>query len=120
MNDKRIEDILKQSWNPEPNDGMRERVLSRAKEIAGRKRMPLIFRQWKTAFAVVGLAIVIFTNVSDNARQDRMTAIMGGSNEINVPFYKKRLLELRDLQAQVPDDGWLVLRGVTQDELERQ
>jgi hypothetical protein len=83
MNDERIENILRESWNPEPPEGMRERVLRKGRlELNRGSRHALVIpiNRWK--LALVGLAIltVFLTNVSDYARQKRVTEMLGSES----------------------------------------
>lgn len=86
MDDRRIEELLQQSWQPAPTDGMLARTLARAQEeMAQRQRRPAISR-WKLAFAAVGVAVMIGTNVSDRATQTRIAAMTGGGQGISAPM----------------------------------
>lgn len=71
MDDKRIEDMLRDSWQPEPPGGMRDRTLRLArKELAGRQSRILGISRWKLALAALGIAIVLLTNAA-NSRVDK-------------------------------------------------
>ena len=73
MDDKRIEDMLRQSWQPQPPAGMRERVLGRAnREAERRTRCRWLPLSWRTAFAALGVLIVTLSAISDSARQSRL------------------------------------------------
>lgn len=76
MDDRRIEEMLRESWTPTPPDGMRERILRRTREeLLSRRSAP---GRWKLALATIGLLVVLVTGVSDHARQTRLTAMMDG------------------------------------------
>ncbi len=109
MDDKRMEGMLRESWSSEPPDGMRERVLRRARAELSRATRPAIF-QWKPLLATLAIIVVLVTNVSDHCRQSRMTAMMGGESlKITAPLDPASLLLQRraveGLLAQVPTDG---------------
>ena len=109
MDDKRMEGMLRESWSPEPPDGMRERVLRRARAELGRPTRPAIF-QWKPLLATLAIIVVLVTNVSDHCRQSRMTAMMDSESlKITAPLDPASLLLQRraveGLLAQVPTDG---------------
>ena len=80
MDDRRIEEMLRTSWKPESPDGMRERVLRRARgELANSRRPVLGMSRWKFALASLGLLVILLANISDHARQIRLSATMHGS-----------------------------------------
>ena len=109
MDDKRMEEMLRESWSPEPPDGMRERVLRRARAELGQPTRPAIF-QWKPLLATLAIVIVLLTNISDQCRQSRMTAMMDSESlKITAPLDPASLLLQRraveGLLAQVPTAG---------------
>ena len=110
MDDKRTEGMLRESWAPEPPEGMRERVLRRARAELGQPTRPAIF-QWKPLLATLAIIVVLVTNVSDHCRQSRMTAMMDGFSHqrMAAPLDPASLLLQRraveGLLAQVPTDG---------------
>ena len=79
MNDDRIEELLRKSWSPEPPVGMRERVLRRAgRELEHSAPRPAWTARWKLALASLGVLVILVTNVSDFARQARLSAATNG------------------------------------------
>ncbi|OFX14550.1 MAG: hypothetical protein A2Z18_01630 [Armatimonadetes bacterium RBG_16_58_9] len=113
MDDKRIEELLRGSWQVQPPDGMRDRVLSRVRRnLANERSSPSILgmNRWSAALASLGIVLVVLTNVSDHFRHERVAAMMGAASQgISRPVRDgKTLLELRreldDLLARVPDD----------------
>jgi len=77
VDDERIEEMLRESWQPQLPDGMREKVLGRARAEAFRRQglgWFAVSRRWQTALAVAGVLIVILTAVSDVSRQSRLAA----------------------------------------------
>lgn len=74
MNDKRIEDMLRKSWSPEPPEGMRDRVLrgSRQKNGDGCRRFQFTLT-WRGALVGLGLVLVFVANTSDGTTQSRLT-----------------------------------------------
>lgn len=77
MNDKQIVDILRESWSPEPPEGLRERVLrgSRTELLHRRARSARPWFTWRVAVAGLGIAIVLATNISDHIMQSRVAEI---------------------------------------------
>lgn len=81
MEDRRIEDLLRQSWNPEPPEGMRERVLRRGREELSRKRCHwwgMSPFTWKLVFASVGVVLVVFSFVAEVVRESRIHSLSNG------------------------------------------
>ena len=79
MDDRRIEDVLRDSWQPMPPDGMRDRTLRLArKELARRQggRRILGMGWWKIALPALGIMIVILTNVADSRLEERIDAMV--------------------------------------------
>jgi len=70
MDDKRIEKLLKDSWDVNTPDGMRGRVLDRARS---RPAFSFGLPKWQTAFAVAGLVIVLAAGASEHAREARLS-----------------------------------------------
>ena len=113
MDDKRVEKLLRDDWQPRPPHGMRERVLSRARRnSANEHSSPTILglNRWSAVLASLGVVLVILTNVSDHFCHERVAAMMGANSQrISRPAPDgKTLLELRreldDLLARVPDE----------------
>ncbi len=74
MEDKRIEELLRESWNPEPPDGMRDRVLNRARRELTR---PLFwFPRWQAACVSAALAVVLACNLMAAAQESRIAALV--------------------------------------------
>lgn len=82
MDDRHVEDLLLKSWTPRTPDGMRDRTLRRARqELARKQPAPLfILRNWKLALACIGILIVVLLGISDNARSQRLAAVIGGGS----------------------------------------
>ena len=92
MDDRRIEEMLRESWKPEPPDGMRERVLRRARGELAHSRQPVLgMSRWKFALASLGLLVILLANISDHARQIRLSATMHGSplTKMTAPYTVK-------------------------------
>ena len=110
MDDKRVEKILKESWSPNPPDGMRERILRRGREeLAPKRRIPWI-TNWKPVLAAAAVLLVILTNFSDYRSQARISALMDGSQQrITVPQGADSLLAQRrrmeELLVRLPSNG---------------
>lgn len=111
MNDKRIEEMLKENWSPNPPDGMKERILRRSREEIARKHSRVfLVANWKPVLAAVAALLVILTNVSDYRCQTRISAMMNDpSQQIAAPISADSLLEQRrrmeELLARLPADG---------------
>jgi len=78
MDENRVEEMLRGSWSPEPPDGMRERVLSRA------RREPRVVRlfgmpRWQAALVIASVLVVLFSGFSDSARHRRLAALGNGA-----------------------------------------
>ena len=78
MENREIEELLRESWQPEPPEGMRERVMNRARRELHRRTFlfpwPALPR-WQAGFAVAGLAVFIACGVSNMARENRLAAL---------------------------------------------
>lgn len=86
MNDKLIEQKLRESFSPEPPAGMRERVLGRAgQELSpaqSRMRAPW-FVNWRLAMATAGVLVVLTGNVSEYARDARLAALTNSGSAVH-------------------------------------
>ncbi len=94
MDENRIEETLRKSWSPEPPDGMRERVLRRARREMPRARAGVLgLPRWQAALVAVSLAVVLLSGLSDHARQQRLAAISCQSPEraVRVAAYPQTL-----------------------------
>jgi len=81
MDDRHIEEMLRESWKPEPPEGMRERVLRRARQELARSGRPVIgISRWRFAAASLALLAILLTGLSDAARQSRLSAMMDGAS----------------------------------------
>jgi hypothetical protein len=105
MEDKKIEELLRESWSPRPPDGMRERVLRRSREEIARTRPSYL--GWRPVFATIAILMVFATGISDHFRQERLSRLMdGASPKMSAPFDPSSLLKQRQqiesLLAAVP------------------
>ena len=110
MDDKRIADVLRESWKPEMPDGMRERVLRAAREELLRVDRPRFrFLHWKPLLAGIAAVIVLSTNIADSRVQARLARLTDGhSNTITTPYngdFLKHRRELADMLALTPSDA---------------
>lgn len=88
MDDKRIEDMLRECWTPAEPDGMRERVLRRGREAMARegtRRPALLGFGWKPALALLALLTILVSGVYDNAYQSRISAMAEGPDSGMMP-----------------------------------
>lgn len=73
MNDKHIEDILRESWSPESPDGMRDRVLRKTREsMLQEERAPRLRLAWRFVLVTAGVLIVFLTQLADRSTQMRL------------------------------------------------
>jgi len=94
MEDKRVEELLRESWSPRPPDGMRERVLRRSREEIRQTRPTRI--GWRPIFATIAIVMVLGTGISDHCRQMRLANLMdGASPKMSAPFDPSSLLKQR-------------------------
>jgi len=80
MDDRQIEQILRESCTPQMPEGMRERVLSKSfNELPHRpsSRWSLIASRWKPILACASVLFVIFANISDTLVQDKLARDIG-------------------------------------------
>jgi len=95
MDDKRIEELLRESWSPKPPDGMRERVLRRSREELRQSRPTKL--GWRPIFATIAIVMVLATGISDHYRQVRLANLMdGASPRLSAPFDPSGLLKQRE------------------------
>ena len=77
MDDKRIEDMLRDSWQPSTPNGMRDRTLRLARqELSKRKRLVFGISRWKIALTALGIVIVLLTNTANSRMDKRIDAIV--------------------------------------------
>ena len=117
MDDRRIEKMLRESWSPEPPNGMKQRIIQRNREELARQRSRRpAFRisRWKPLLASMAILFVILANVSDRAAQSRLAKMMDGrpANSAITPCAAEgglfaRHRELRRMLALSPRDGGL-------------
>ena len=94
MEDKKIEELLRESWSPKPPEGMRERVLRRSREELRQSRPTKV--GWRPVFVTIAILMVLGTGISDHCRQVRMARMMdGASPKMSTPFDLSSLLKQR-------------------------
>lgn len=94
MNDKKIEELLRETWSPKPPEGMRERVLRRSREELRQSRPTKL--GWRPMFATIAILMVLGTGISDHYRQVRLARLMdGASPKMSAPFDPASLLKQR-------------------------
>lgn len=75
MNDKHIEDLLRDTLRATPSEDMRGRTLRLARQELKKQqtRSPILGTgRWTAALAVCGVLIIALTSISNSARQDRI------------------------------------------------
>ncbi|MCX6377624.1 MAG: hypothetical protein NTU88_16595 [Armatimonadetes bacterium] len=109
MDDKRIEDVLRESWKAEPPDEMRDRVLRAARQELSRADRPLArVLRWRPLLASLAVVIVLLTNIADQRVQTRLAALTDGHSRtitapVNRDFLRQRR-EIADMLALTPAD----------------
>jgi hypothetical protein len=111
MDDKRIEDMLRESWTPMEPEGMRDRVLRCSRQElpcnphhVSRGRLRSAVPYWKAGLVALGVLIILLSNVAESARQNRISAMTFGSGTADTsmcresPFTRK--LEMEKYYAQ--------------------
>jgi len=79
MDDRKIEELLKESWSPRPPDGMGENVLRRARAEGGRSWFAV--NRWKLAFACGWLIVVLLAGALNRTQEARITGmVLGGKS----------------------------------------
>lgn len=89
MDDKRIEDMLKEGWKDAEPAGMRDRILRRCREEASlrSRRHPLAFLLgWKPALAGLALLIIMASSLYDGSCQNRIALMMDMPDAISTPY----------------------------------
>lgn len=81
MDEREIEKLLREAWRPQPPEGMRERVLERARQELRSRHRWFAVRRWEAAWALIGVLIVLGAGISDFARQARIAAIVHVSEQ---------------------------------------
>lgn len=119
MDDKHIENSLREAWNPQPPDGMRERIMRASRqELAGRQRgrSNILLVRMKFALAALVLLTILFTNISEYARQCRMSALVGGSPVKSINLRERNRM-IGELMASSSSDDQQPGESLRKDEL---
>ena len=80
MDDRQIEQILRESCSPQMPDGMRERVLSKSfNELPHRpsSRWSLIASRWKPILISASVLFILVADMSDMLVQEQLTKDIG-------------------------------------------
>lgn len=104
IDDNRIEELLRESWQPEPPDGMRERVLDRARPQLNRRRFwfpRIAIRRWQLGLAAAALLVVVICGQSDSARVSRLAALENGQVVNTNMLMAQRPLTLGQTRSEV-------------------
>lgn len=109
MDDKRIEDILRDSCRPDLPHGMRDRVLRAARQELARhpKRSIAPFLRPKPLLATGALLILLLTNIADQRLQSRLETMTDGLPAHNMttpvlPGILRQHQEMATLLVQIP------------------
>jgi len=69
MDDKHLEDMLRECWTPAESDGMQERVLTRSIEaLEHGRRPPALMLGWRPALALMGILTIRVTGAFTRAK----------------------------------------------------
>ena len=104
MDDNRIEDLLRKSWQPEPPEGMRGRVLERAGSELHRRRFRLmwpVLPRWQVGLAAASLLVVLVCGISNSARESRLAALENSETPPARVLVAQRPLTLDEGRLQV-------------------
>jgi hypothetical protein len=113
MDDKRIEEMLRESLSPSDDAMTRLERRARQELTAKRSGRPAYgFLTWRTALATLGILVIIMSSVIDGSRQKRITLMTGGGHSSMMCDLKKgsfleRKREMESLLARVPADHLL-------------
>lgn len=112
MDDKHVEDMIREQWSSEPPEGMKERVLRRSRqELALRTRRGRLtgLLRWKPLLAALAVLSIVGTGLSDHFRQERISAMTGIDPSVRAEWNADAVLEQRRemerFLAQTWDDG---------------
>lgn len=89
MDDKHIEDMLKEGWTDTEPDGMRERILKRCREESlrkSRKHSLAFLIGWKPALVGLALLIVLVSGIYDSSCQNRIAMMMDMPDTMPAPY----------------------------------
>jgi len=81
MNDKHIEDLLRDTLRATPPVEMKHRTLRLARQELKKRqaKSPILgMSRWKAALAVCAVLIIVLTSISDSARQERIDQMVCG------------------------------------------
>jgi hypothetical protein len=104
MDDSKIEELLRESWQPEPPDGMRDRVMGRAQHELNRRtlRFPRIsIPRWQAGLAVACLVLLLACGISDSARESRIASLESSNAPRIRVLMAQRPLTLGEGRAQL-------------------
>jgi hypothetical protein len=111
MDDKHIENLLRDSCTTSVPEGMRDRVLRRSRQelASGRRaKSPIFMFSWKSALVSLALLVILGTNVSEYARQCRFAVMLGGNGSASqvkpLELQEQRKL-MGELMAMSSDAG---------------
>jgi hypothetical protein len=107
MDDKHIEELLRNTLQATPPEGMWERTLTLARQQRARGR---IFgtSQWKAAFVALSVAVIAFTSFSECRREQRIAALTVGSSagvnrSLHGPSFWEMRREMCKMLARTPE-----------------
>lgn len=80
MNDKDIEQMLRESCSPQMPEGMRERVLRKSFDSLECRPPRRIANRWKPILACAAVLFVILANISDTMVQNKLAKDIGTSS----------------------------------------
>jgi len=106
MDDKHIEDLLRNTLRATPPDGMWDRTLRLARQQRAVRPTPRTSR-WTVTLAALSIVIIVLTSVSECRREERIATLIGGrSGAVSSPVADRSFLKMRretsDVLARIP------------------
>lgn len=104
MDNKHVEDKLRNTLQVKLPPGMRDRILRQARQ--SRTDRPIFgMSRWKAAFVALSLMIIAFTGISEHGRGERIAALTGGSNSsVSDRNFLRMRLGTGNMLARIPED----------------
>lgn len=101
MDDKHIEDLLRDTLRVTPPEEMRNRTLRLARQELKKPKSPILgMSRWKAVLAVGGVAVIILTSISDSARQKRIDDMVLSPSESAVRAQIAQIGSLQEWESR--------------------
>ena len=114
MDDRELEQSLREAWQVSPPDDLLDRILTRAGGEAARRRQPALSPMGRLKLALAGALLLLFiiSSLSSRRSETRIAALTNGHTEIiagsardQAPAIEMRRALLEELALR-PHDGW--------------